>query len=139
MRRTFIFDISFFPFTRLLVLDVELVNFNIISETISHILEILYITHILEVFINKFNLLALSEEIYFQLSKEPTEISMRLSARLTDTLLFEFFKIDDLGVTVLNLKVETSSFELFVLRIVVVILYLLIQQNSEIIHSFFGY
>jgi hypothetical protein len=64
---------------------------------------------------------------------------MRLSARLTDTLLLEFFKIDDLGVTVLNLKVETSSFELFVLRVVVVILYLLIQQNSEIIHSFFGY
>jgi hypothetical protein len=93
----------------------------------------------LEVFINKLNLLTLSEEICFQLSKEPSEISMRLSARLTDTLLLEFFKIDDLGVTVLNLKVETNILELFVLRVVVVILYLLIQQNSEIIHSFFGY
>jgi hypothetical protein len=90
-------------------------------------------TNILEISINKLNLLTLILEIHAQLPKEIAKISMRLLISLTNAPLPKFLKIYYLSITVLNLKIEAGRLELLIFRVAIVLLDLLVQQLRQVL------
>jgi len=56
---------------------------------------------------------------------------MRLRSSLSKTRLLEIFEIVDLGDIIVNVKLETDGLKLLILRIVVVITDLLVEDLSQ--------
>ena len=108
MRRRFADDILFFFLTGAFIIDIESIDLDVVFEAAGAVFKVVYMTDVLEVFINELDLESLVSEVKTESVEKIGKICMWLSVCLTDALFPKILKVVDFCIVVLYVIVEAD-------------------------------